>query len=102
MWTGLIGLLIGGPIGFVAGLGIGAGAGAITAKVVDVGIPDEWVDWFKQAVHPHTSTVVALASHVDLTKLYQRRNASPAPSSCTPPCDPAHPRISAAALDVNR
>ncbi|HZX55631.1 MAG TPA: hypothetical protein VFE86_13170, partial [Ilumatobacteraceae bacterium] len=37
MWTGLIGLLIGGPIGFVAGLGIGAGAGAITAKVVDIG-----------------------------------------------------------------
>src|SRR4051794_4274133 len=71
MWTGLIGLLIGGPIGFVAGLGIGAGAGAITAKVVDVGIPDEWVDWFKEAVRPHTSTVVALASDVDLTKLYQ-------------------------------
>jgi len=71
MWTGLIGLLIGGPIGFVAGLGIGAGAGAITAKVVDIGIPDEWVDWFKQAVRPHTSTVVALASQVDLTKLYQ-------------------------------
>jgi len=71
MWTGLIGLLIGGPIGFVAGLGIGAGAGAITAKVVDIGIPDEWVDWFKQAVRPHTSTVVALASHVDLAKLYQ-------------------------------
>jgi uncharacterized membrane protein len=71
MWTGLIGLLIGGPIGFVAGLGIGAGAGAITAKVVDIGIPDEWVDWFKQAVRPHTSTVVALASDVDLTKLYQ-------------------------------
>ena len=71
MWTGLIGLLIGGPIGFVAGLGIGAGAGAITAKVVDIGIPDEWVDWFKEAVRPHTSTVVALASHVDLAKLYQ-------------------------------
>jgi len=71
MWTGLIGLLIGGPIGFVAGLGIGAGAGAITAKVVDIGIPDEWVDWFMEAVRPHTSTVVALASHVDLAKLYQ-------------------------------
>jgi uncharacterized membrane protein len=71
MWTGLIGLLIAGPIGFVAGLGIGAGAGAITAKVVDIGIPDEWVDWFKQAVRPHTSTVVALASDVHLTKLYQ-------------------------------
>lgn len=71
MWTGLLGLLIAGPIGWIAGLGIGAGAGAITAKVVDIGIPDEWVDWFKNAVRPHTSTVVVLASEVDLTALYQ-------------------------------
>jgi uncharacterized membrane protein len=70
MWTGLLGLLIAGPIGWIAGLGIGAGAGAITAKVVDIGIPDEWVEWFKSAVRPHTSTVVALASEVDLTALY--------------------------------
>jgi uncharacterized membrane protein len=71
LWTGLLGLLIGGPLGWLAGLGIGAGAGALTAKVVDIGIPDEWVDWFKNAVRPHTSTIVALASEVDLTKLYQ-------------------------------
>jgi uncharacterized membrane protein len=71
MWTGLLGLLIAGPIGWIAGLGIGAGAGAITAKVVDIGIPDEWVDWFKNAVRPHTSTVVALATDVDLSALYQ-------------------------------
>ena len=71
MWTGLLGLLIAGPIGWIAGMGIGAGAGAITAKVVDIGIPDEWVDWFKNAVRPHTSTVVALASEVDLAALYR-------------------------------
>ncbi|HEY0517996.1 MAG TPA: DUF1269 domain-containing protein [Ilumatobacteraceae bacterium] len=71
MWTGLLGLLVAGPLGWIAGLGIGAGAGAITAKVVDIGIPDEWVAWFKDAVHPHTSTVVALASEVNLTALFQ-------------------------------
>jgi uncharacterized membrane protein len=71
MWTGLLGLLVAGPIGWIAGLGIGAGAGVITAKVVDIGIPDEWVEWFKQAVHPHTSTVIALATDVNLTALYQ-------------------------------
>jgi uncharacterized membrane protein len=71
MWSGLVGLLIAGPIGWIAGMGIGAGAGAITAKVVDIGIPDEWVEWFKDAVRPHTSTVVALATDVDLTALYQ-------------------------------
>lgn len=71
LWTGLLGLLIAGPLGWIAGLGIGAGAGAITAKVVDIGIPDEWVEWFKNAVRPHTSTVVALATEVNLPALYR-------------------------------
>jgi len=102
MWTGLIGLLIGGPIGFVAGLGIGAGAGAITAKVVDVGIPDEWVDWFKQAVHPHTSTVVALASHVDLAKLYQEAQRFAGAELVHTTLRPGASADLAAALDVNR
>jgi len=102
MWTGLIGLLIGGPIGFVAGLGIGAGAGAITAKVVDVGIPDEWVEWFKQAVHPHTSTVVALASHVDLNKLYQEAQRFAGAELVHTTLRPGASADLAAALDVNR
>jgi uncharacterized membrane protein len=71
LWTGLLGLLVAGPLGWIAGLGLGAGAGALTAKVVDIGIPDEWVEWFKEAVNPHTSTVVALATEVNLSKLYQ-------------------------------
>lgn len=71
LWTGLLGLLIAGPLGWLAGLGLGAGAGAITAKVVDIGIPDDWVEWFKNAVRPHTSTVVALATEVDLDVLYR-------------------------------
>ncbi len=70
MWTGLLGLFLGGPVGWVAGLGIGAGAGALIAKVVDLGIPDEWVEWFKGAVQPHTATVVALAADIDLDALY--------------------------------
>jgi uncharacterized membrane protein len=53
----------------VAGIGVGAGAGALTAKVVDTGIPDEWVELFKLAVQPFTSTVVALAAEVDLVAL---------------------------------
>lgn len=65
MWTGLLGLIVGGPVGWIAGLGIGAGAGALTAKVIDLGIPDEWVDWFKDVVRPNTATVVVLASKID-------------------------------------
>ncbi|MFK8022629.1 MAG: DUF1269 domain-containing protein [Ilumatobacter sp.] len=69
MWAGLLGLVIGGPIGWVAGIGIGAGAGAVAAKVIDLGIPDEWVDWFKQTVEPGTSSVVILARHVEVRAL---------------------------------
>ena len=29
------------------------------AKLIDLGIPDEWVDWFKQAVQPG-AVIVAL------------------------------------------
>jgi uncharacterized membrane protein len=71
LWTGLLGLFLGGPVGWLAGMGLGAGAGALVAKFVDVGIPDEWVDWFKAAVHEDTATVVALAADIDLPALYR-------------------------------
>jgi len=69
LWTGLLGLLIGGPVGWLAGIGVGAGAGALAAKVIDTGIPDDWVDWFKLAVTSNTVTVIALATDVDLDAL---------------------------------
>jgi uncharacterized membrane protein len=65
VWAGLFGLLLGGPVGWLAGAAIGAGAGAVTAKVVDLGIPDEWVKWFREAVAPGTATVVLLAEDID-------------------------------------
>jgi uncharacterized membrane protein len=52
MWSGLFGLILGGPVGWIAGMAVGAGAGAVSAKVVDLGIPDEWVQWFREAVRP--------------------------------------------------
>ena len=66
VWTSLLGLVIGGPVGWIAGLGIGAASGAVTAKIVDLGIPDDWVAWFREAV---TSTVVILADHVHVRAL---------------------------------
>lgn len=65
VWTGLLGFLVGGPVGWIAGLGIGAGVGAAAAKVIDFGIPDEWVEWFTDAVRPDTATVLVLASDID-------------------------------------
>lgn len=64
MWTGLFGLILGGPVGWAAGTAIGAGAGALTARLVDLGISDEWVDWFREAVQPGTATVAVLASEI--------------------------------------
>jgi uncharacterized membrane protein len=60
VWAGLFGLLLGGPVGWIAGTAVGAAGGAITAKVVDHGIPDEWVDWFRTAVRPGASIVAVL------------------------------------------
>jgi uncharacterized membrane protein len=77
MWTGLLGLIVGGPVGWIAGIGIGAGAGAVTAKVVDLGIPDDWVDWFKQAVRPGTSAVIILAEDVDIYALQREAERFP-------------------------
>lgn len=69
VWTGLLGLIIGGPVGWIAGVGMGAGAGVIAARVVDVGVPDEWVAWFREVVEPDTYTVVILAAEVRVDAL---------------------------------
>lgn len=67
MWAGLFGLILAGPVGWLAGTAIGAGAGVIRARVVDLGLPDEWVEWFREAVQPGTATVVLLLGRVDRT-----------------------------------
>jgi uncharacterized membrane protein len=69
VWAGLFGLMLGGPVGWLAGAAVGAGVGAVTAKVVDHGIPDEWVDWFKQAIEHDTTTVAILATDLSLEAL---------------------------------
>jgi uncharacterized membrane protein len=65
LWSGLFGLLLGGPVGMLIAGGIGAGAGAVTAKVVDVGVTDDFVAQLREMVQPGTTTVAVLADHVD-------------------------------------
>jgi len=65
LWAGLFGLILGGPVRWVAGLAVGAGAGAVNAKMVDLGISDEWVAWFRDAVRPGTATAALLVEDLD-------------------------------------
>ena len=69
LWASLFGLVLGGPVGWVAGAALGAGTGAVTANLVDLGISDDWVDWFRAAVAPGTTTVVLLIDDVDRNAL---------------------------------
>ncbi len=69
LWSALLGSIIAGPIGLVAGGVLGASTGAVTAKIVDIGVPDEWVKWFKEAVATETTTVVLLLSDVRVDDL---------------------------------
>jgi uncharacterized membrane protein len=71
IWAGLFGLILGGPVGWVAGLAVGAGTGAVAAKVVDIGISDEWVAWFRDAVAPGTVTVALLVENLDRDALVE-------------------------------
>ena len=65
LWAGLFGLMLGGPVGWIAGMAVGAGAGAVTAKVVDLGISDEWVAWFRETVEPGATIVALLVQELD-------------------------------------
>jgi uncharacterized membrane protein len=65
LWTGLFGLLLGGPVGWAVGAGIGAGTGALAAKIIDHGVSDEWVAWFREAVATDTTTLVLLVEDLD-------------------------------------
>ena len=69
MWAGLFGLILGGPVAWIVGLAVGASAGVVTAKVMDLGVPDEWVAWFRDVVQPGTATVVLLVEDLNQNAL---------------------------------
>lgn len=69
MWAGLFGLLLGGPVGWLAGAALGAGAGVATAQIIDLGISDSWVTWFRDSVKPDTAILALLVTDLDRTAL---------------------------------
>ncbi len=54
--------------------GIGAGAGAVTAKLVDVGVTDDFVAQLREMVQPGTTTVAVLADDVDVEAVLAELN----------------------------
>jgi uncharacterized membrane protein len=69
LWAGLFGLILGGPVGWVVGAGVGAGTGAVAAKVIDHGVSDEWVEWFRQSMQTGTTTLALLVEDLDQAAL---------------------------------
>jgi uncharacterized membrane protein len=58
-WGMLAGLLIGGPVFLGAAVG-GAAAGALYGKLVDKGLPDQWVKDMAAWIDPGTSALLLL------------------------------------------
>ena len=63
-WGALLGTLVAGPVGTIVGGAVSAGLGALTAKLVDIGIPDATVKEIEGAVAPSSSSLAILVSHV--------------------------------------
>lgn len=61
IWGMLVGLLFGGPV-FLAAAAAGAGGGALLAKLIDLGLDDEWVKDVGRWLDPGTSALLVLVA----------------------------------------
>lgn len=61
IWGMLVGALFGGPV-FLAAAAIGAGSGALMARLVDLGLDDKWVKEVGRWLDPGTSALLLLVS----------------------------------------
>lgn len=61
----LLGTLLLGPIGGLAVGAVAAGGGALAAKLIDLGVPESFLDDVKAAVPPGSTALVLQASHLD-------------------------------------
>ncbi len=61
IWGMLVGLLFGGPV-FLAAAAAGAGGGALMAKLIDLGLDDDWVKDVGRWLDPGTSALLILVA----------------------------------------
>lgn len=64
LWGALLGTLVAGPLGTLVGAATSAGLGALSAKLIDIGIPDETVREIEKAITPGSSALALLVTHV--------------------------------------
>jgi uncharacterized membrane protein len=65
LWGALIGTIVAGPIGLLAGGALSAGVGALIARFTDLGVPDETVKEIGEALTPAKTALALLVSHID-------------------------------------
>lgn len=61
IWGMLVGMLFGGPV-FLAAAAVGAGGGALMAKLIDLGLDDGWVKDVGKWLDPGTSALLVLVA----------------------------------------
>ena len=61
IWGMLVGMLFGGPV-FLAAAAVGAGGGALMAKLIDLGLDDDWVRDVGKWLDPGTSALLILVA----------------------------------------
>jgi uncharacterized membrane protein len=64
LWGALLGTVIAGPIGTLVGAATSAGLGVLSAKLIDLGIPDATVKEIEEAITPGTSALALLLTHI--------------------------------------
>lgn len=69
LWGALLGTLIAGPLGTLVGAAASAGVGALSAKLIDLGIPDATVKELEEAIGPGHSGLALLLTHIRADEL---------------------------------
>ncbi|HKU42503.1 MAG TPA: DUF1269 domain-containing protein [Polyangiales bacterium] len=64
-WGALVGTLVAGPVGTLAGAVTSAGLGALATKLIDLGIPDATVAELEAATPPGSTALCLLVSDVN-------------------------------------
>lgn len=64
-WGLLIGTLVLGPLGGLAVGAVAAGGGALAGKLIDLGVPQSFLDEVERVVPPGSTALVLQTSHLD-------------------------------------